>query len=85
MANKKSSHSFRYPDVKSRDIFSVANPYKKTIQELYVAIYSKKPLSLHEFEHVSENLLDESNYNFHKLVSRLDSLDFSSFVIKIRK
>lgn len=85
LANKKSSHSFRYPDVKSRDIFSVANPYKKTIQELYVAIYSKKPLSLHEFEHVSENLLDESNYNFHKLVSRLDSLDFSSFVIKIRK
>ena len=53
---------------KSEDVFKIANPYKKTIQELYVAIYSKTPIHLHEFENVSKNLLDESNYNFDQLI-----------------
>jgi len=85
LANKKSDKSFRYPSKESEDIFTIANPYKKTIKELYVAIYSKKPIELFEFENVSENLLDESNYNFHKLIKKLDNSTFSSFVIKIRK
>jgi len=85
LANKNSDKSFRYPKKKSEDIFKVTNPYKKPIKELYVAIYSKKPVELYEFENVSENLLDESNYNFHKLIQKLDNLDFSTFVIKIKK
>ncbi len=85
LANHKSDKSFRYPDSKNEEVFRVANPYNKTIRELYVAIYSKTPINLYEFENVSENLLDESNYNFNKLIYRLDSLDFSTFVIKIKK
>jgi len=85
LANKRSDKSFRYPEKNSEDIFKIANPYKKTIKELYVAIYSKEPIDLSEFENVSENLLDESNYNFHKLIEKLDKLTFSTFVIKIRK
>jgi len=83
--NKKSFKSFRYPEANSEDIFKIANPYGKTIREMYVVVFSKQPISLHEFENVSENLLDESNYNFHKLVEKLNSVDFSTFVIKIRK
>jgi len=83
LANKKSYKSFRYPDKKSEDIFRIANPYKKTIKELYVAIHSTRPINLYEFENVSENTLDESNYNFHKLITRLDKLNFCTFVIKI--
>ncbi len=85
LSNKKSATSFAYPDKNSKDVFQVVNPYNKTIKELYVAIYSQKPISLYSFENVSANLLDESNYNFDKLVKRLDNVDFSTVVIKIRK
>ncbi len=85
LANQKSSKDFRYPDLKSSDAFKISNPYKKSIQELYIAIYTKNRLNLDEFENVSENLLDESNYNFEKLISKLDKLNFSTFSIKIRE
>ena len=84
LANKRSNKSFVYPKKDSQDIFKITNPYNKTIKELYVAIYSKKPIELYEFENVSENLLDESNYNFNKLIEKLNYLDISTFVIKIR-
>ncbi len=83
--NYESKKSFMYPDLKSEDTFKIANPYGKTIMELYVLIHSKKPIDLHEFEDVSDSLLDESNYNFDKLISRLDDLEFSTYMIKIRK
>jgi len=85
LSNQKSEKSFQYPDLKSNDAFTVTNPYSETIKELYVAILSQKPLDLHDFEYVSDNLLDESNYTFDKLILKLDNLDFSTFVIKIKK
>jgi len=85
LENKKSLKPFRFPSKESMDVFRVANPYGKTIRELYVAIYSREPIGLGEFENVSDDLLDESNYNFHKLISKLNHFDFSTFVIKIRK
>jgi hypothetical protein len=84
LANQRSNKSFIYPKKDAQDIFKITNPYNKTIKELYIAIYSKKPIELYEFENVSENLLDESNYNFNKLIEKLNYLDFSTFVIKIR-
>jgi len=85
LSNKKSLKPFRYPTKESQEVFHVVNPYGKTIRELYVAIYSREPIGLDEFENVSEDLLDESNYNFHKLIEKLNHFDFSTFVIKIKK
>ncbi len=85
LANYKSDKAFIYPNAKSEEVFKVVNPYKNTIKELYVAISSKAPIALYEFELVSENLLDESNYNFDKLIKKLDGVDFSTVVIKIKK
>ncbi len=83
-ANKKSNKSFIYPDIKSEDSFTIVNPYNKPISELYIAIYSEQPLDLYEFESVTDNLLDDSNYNFDKLLNRLDKYIFSTYTIKIK-
>lgn len=85
LANKKAKKTFLYPDLKSEDRFKIVNPYHRTIRELYIAIYSELPIDLYEFENVSDNLLDESNYNFDHLISKLNNLQFSTFEIKIRK
>ncbi len=85
LSNHKSKKSFTYPETKSEELFKVVNPYNEAIRELYIAVYSKKPINLHKFENISENLLDETNYNFDKLISRLDSLEFSTYEIKIKK
>jgi LPP20 lipoprotein len=84
LANKKSRKSFKYPDAKNEDVFTIANPYGKTIRELYVTIHSQEPISLHQFEDVSHNLLDDSNYAFEKLVSLLHRYNYSTYAIKIR-
>ncbi|RLA75783.1 MAG: hypothetical protein DRG78_20355 [Epsilonproteobacteria bacterium] len=85
LSNKKSDKSFTYPDLKSEDTFKIANPYNKPIQELYIALYSKYKIDLSEFENVSDNLLDESNYNFDNLMVLLDKVNYSTFRIKIKK
>jgi hypothetical protein len=85
LANKKSEKSFTFPDIKNEDSFKIVNPYGKTIKELYVVLSSKKPLNLHKFENVSDSLLDESNYNFDKLLLKFNEYDFSTYEIKIRK
>lgn len=84
-ANQKSKTSFLFPDLKTENSFKIANPYNKPIHELYLLLYSKKPIRLNKFESVSDKFLDESNYNFDKLISKLNSLEFSSFEIKIKR
>jgi len=74
LSNKLENKNFTYPDLKSEDTFTVVNPYGKTIKELYVVLYSKNMIDLSQFENVSDNLLDESNYNFDKLLEKLDSV-----------
>jgi len=85
LANKKSKKTFTFPDIKKEDSFKIVNPYGKTIKELYVVLYSKTPINLHKFENIGENLLDESNYNFDKLLLKFSKYDFSTYEIKIRK
>ncbi|MEA2073190.1 MAG: LPP20 family lipoprotein [Campylobacterota bacterium] len=84
LENKISRGNFRYPASNSKDIFKVSNPYKKTIYELYIAIYSTESLDLQQFENVGETHLDESNYNFHKLINYLGKHSFSTYAIKIK-
>lgn len=85
LENKKYDKTFMFPDLKTEDVFKIANPYGKTIRELYIVINSENEVDLHKFESVSSTLLDESNYNFDKLINKLDSLEFSTYEIKIRK
>jgi len=85
LANKKSKKSFVFPDIKKEDVLKIINPYGKTIKELYVVLSSKEPINLHKFENISDSLLDESNYNFDKLLLKLNEYNFSTYEIKIRK
>lgn len=84
LSNKKSHKSFTYPDLRNEDTFKIANPYNKAIQELYVALYSENKIDLSDFENVSDSLLDASNYNFDKLISKFEKVNYSTFIIKIR-
>ena len=82
--NYYSKTNFIYPDTKAEDLFLISNPYGRTIHELYVVLYSKQRLNLHEFEDISNKQLDESNYNFHKLIKLLNIYSFSTYTIKIQ-
>lgn len=73
-----------YPPLKSDDAFIVYNTTKTTLQEQYVAIFSKEKLRLTEFEEISESDLDESNYNYDKLILLLNNNVYSSINIKIK-
>ena len=84
LANYQSKASFQYPNIQTESAFKITNPYDKTIKELYLVIYSKKMINLAEFEGVSGTQLDESNYNFNKLITILHHYDFSSYKIKIK-
>jgi len=83
-SNIKSQTNLLYPDLKSEDTFKISNPYNKPIQELYVVLHTEKPLDLSLFENVSENLLDESNYNFDTLLNVLNHTKYASCLIKIK-
>jgi hypothetical protein len=83
--NEYIKENFRLPSSDSEDIFYVTNPYNKSIKEMYIAIFSENEISLEMFENTSEYLLDETNYNFDKLIKLLDKYNFSSTIIKIKK
>lgn len=76
---------FVYPKDADSDALVIANPYKKTINELYVLLCSAEKVDLRDFESVTDVYLDESNYNFNKLLSLLDKHEFSTVKIKIKK
>jgi hypothetical protein len=83
LANKKSESGFTFPETKSEENFKIVNPYGKTIRELYVVLYSEKEIDLTGFEIITQNLLDESNYNFDELIILMKKYNFSSYKIKI--
>ena len=85
LSNQYTDGKLNFPQNDSDDTFRVANPYGKPIQELYVAIYSKEPLNLSSLENVSDNYLDKSNYNFHRLLDMLNQYDFLIQTIKIKE
>ena len=73
-----------YPKKNAQEQLIAYNPTKTTITEQYICIYSKEKLDLREFENISDNLLDESNYNFDKLLDIIKDKKFSSLKLKIR-
>ena len=83
-SNLASEKHLIYPSTKSEDTFVIYNPYKGPIKELYIALYSKKPIDLLMFEEVSSTVLDKTNYNFDKLLAILNDIAFSSYQIKIK-
>jgi len=83
-ANKKSRASLSYPEKNSDEELTVANPYKKILHEMYVALWSPNKVNLTSFENVQSDYLDNSNYKFHELVKLLDKVDNSSVVVKIK-
>jgi RNAse (barnase) inhibitor barstar len=85
LPNKKANDSFRYPSESSFDSFEVANPYHKTIYELYIAVFSEDELDLSAFEDVENEYLDNTNYKFGALLNILDRNSFSTYRIKIKK
>ena len=82
--NQPITNKLTYPNPKSEEKLYMFNPTSKTLQELYVCIFSSKPINLKEFEAVSDNLLDESNYNFHKLLSTIKDKNYATIKLKIR-
>ncbi len=73
-----------YPKDTDENKLTAYNPSKDTVTEMYIAIYSKNKIDLKEFEQVSDNILDESNYNFNKLLTLLDSNQYSLLTLKIK-
>jgi len=50
---------------------------------MYICVYSETKLDLREFENISDDLLDESNYNFDKLLDIIQNKKFSTIKLKI--
>ena len=73
-----------YP--RKRDNFRLRadNVTSKTIQEMYISIFSDTKLDLSVFEDIDFNELDSSNFKFTQLIGLLNRNSFSSKVIKIR-
>ena len=63
-----------YPSKKDEEALIAYNPYQKTISEMYVCIYSPTKLDLSEFENIDDDLLDESNYHFDKLLDIIQKI-----------
>ena len=84
LSNKSINKQLVYPKQNTEEELIAYNPSKNTIVELYTCIYSKDKLDLREFENISEDLLDESNYNFDKLLAIIKNNKFSALKLKIR-
>jgi len=84
LANKAINHNIVYPKQNSQDELVAYNPSNNTVIEWYICIYSKKKIDLSEFENISANTLDESNYNFDKLLDIIKHNEYVSKRIKIR-
>lgn len=82
--NENISNKLQYPKEDSQDSLIVYNDSKYTLKEQYIAIYSKNKLDLSNFEDVDENKLDESTYNYDKLLNLLEKNIYSSKQIKIK-
>ena len=81
--NHKINKTLTYPQKQKYDLRAY-NPNNKTIIELYICVFSKQKLDLREFEDISENALDESNYKVDKLFKMIKNKDFVSIKVKIR-
>jgi hypothetical protein len=85
ISNEKiSEKTYLYP-TNNIDKLTVYNQSEDDLKELYIAIFSKEPLDLYEFEFLEESaLLDGSNYNFDKLLHILQENRFSTIKVRIK-
>ncbi|MEA3314521.1 MAG: hypothetical protein U9Q30_01530 [Campylobacterota bacterium] len=84
LANKSIHKRLVYPKQNDENQLIAYNPTKNTIVEWYLCIYSKDKLELREFENISDDILDESNYNFGKLLDTMKKNKFSTIKLKIK-
>jgi len=84
LPNAKIKQKLIYPSKKDKEALIAYNPYQKTISEMYVCIYSPTKLDLSEFENIDDDLLDESNYHFDKLLDIIQKNPFATIKIKIK-
>ncbi len=84
LLNKNINKELIYPKQNDENQLITYNPTKNTIIELYICIYSKNKLDLRKFENISEHQLDESNYNFDKLLDTIKNKKVSTLKLKIR-
>jgi hypothetical protein len=81
---KVATTTYNYP-TNNFDKLTVYNKSEDDFKELYIAVFSKEPLDLYEFEFLEEDvLLDGSNYNFDKLLSILQKNIFSTIKVRIK-
>lgn len=83
-SNVNIKNKINYPLKNSKKELITYNPTSRTLSELYICIYSKNRLNLNKFEKISSNTLDESNYNFNKLLEVMNKNIFSTIKIKIK-
>lgn len=82
--DKITTQEFIYPK-KNTEKLIILNNFEHDIKELYIAIFSKKPLDLQDFIFVNEDaLLDGSNYNFDKLLQLIQNNSFSTIKVRIK-
>ncbi len=84
LSNQKINQKFVYSKQNDENQLISYNPTKNTIVELYICIYSKSKLDLREFENISDNLLDESNYSFDKLLDIIKKNKFNTIKLKVK-
>lgn len=77
-------NELNYPSENSKEELIAYNSTSNTLSELYICIYSKNKLDLDKFEKISNITLDDSNYNFDKLVELMQQHVFSTIKIKIK-
>jgi len=82
--NQKSHSKTNYPAKNSDIELTVANPSKKVLHEMYVALWSQNKLNLTPFEDVQNDYLDSSNFKFNELIRLLDQVNYGSVVVKIK-
>lgn len=82
--NFRATSSFKFPMENSDENLTLNNPYHEPIKEMYVAVYSERPIDFGYLEEVSDEYLDSSNYNFSKLLQLLNDNEYSTKVIKIK-
>ena len=83
-SNIESHSKMVVPSKDSDEEIIVSNPEQKVLHEMYVAIWSENPRDLSLFEDIQSDYLDDSNYKFGDLTNLLDTVDYSSAVIKIK-
>ena len=84
LKNQKITKTLIYPPPQAKSTLIAYNGTKTSVQEMLVCVLTKQKQKWSMFESTSDILLDESNYNFHKLIEQSTKHAVATAVIKIR-